>query len=502
MKPTSHLDKLPSAQDACTANGHPAGPQPDDVRDRHASSRWLLGVVSIMAAAFIWACWSFVHASSTPSPKPMPAVIGSLALVLLALAAMVATVFWARQMLLQNTRLAEINVRLAKERDLMRTIIDNLPDCIYAKNQQGRFVLNNLAHAKDLGAASPEALRGKSDFDFFPPDLAKQFHADEQKIVTTGESVINQEQYKSSPRDPSGKKTWSFSSKVIWRDQRGDILGTVGITRNIHEFKLTQEALRQSEEKLRQSAAQLEHSNRELQDFAYVASHDLQEPLRKIVVFGGRLVEKCGGLLAAEPRDYLERMQKAAARMQTLINDLLAFSRVTIKARPFAPVNLAEVAHAVVDDLEARIEQVGGRVEIGELMVIDSEELQLRQLLQNLVGNALKFSKPGEPPVVKVAARKFADPAGRELCELTVSDNGIGFEEKYLDRIFNVFQRLHTRTEYEGNGMGLAIVKKIALYHGGDITAKSRPGSGTTFIVTLPATQPKDHQTEKGNYEN
>jgi PAS domain S-box-containing protein len=363
-------------------------------------------------------------------------------------------------------------------------------------------VLNNLAHWKDLGASSSEALKGKSDFDFFPPELAGQFHADEQKIVTTGESVINQLQYKSRPGDPSGNKTWSFSSKVIWRDQHGDILGTVGITRDIPEFKLTQEALRQSEEKLRQSTAQLELSNRELQDFAYVASHDLQEPLRKIVVFGGRLKEKCGESLAAEPRDYLDRMQKAAARMQTLINDLLAFSRVTIKARPFAPVNLAEVALAVVEDLEARIEQVGGRVEIGELMVIDSEELQLRQLLQNLVGNALKFRKPEEPPVVKVAARRFTDAAGRELCELTVSDNGIGFEEKYLDRIFNVFQRLHTRSEYEGNGMGLAIVKKIALYHGGDITAKSQPGTGTTFIVTLPATQPKDQSSEKGNYES
>ena len=136
-----------------------------------------------------------------------------------------------------------------------------------------------------------------------------------------------------------------FASKgVIWRDRsEGEILGTVGITRDIHEFKMAQEALRQSEEKLRQFTAQLERSNRELQDFAYVASHDLQEPLRKIVVFGERLKEKSGETLAAESRDYLDRMQKAAARMQTLINDLLTFSRVTTKAHPFTPVNLAEV---------------------------------------------------------------------------------------------------------------------------------------------------------------
>jgi light-regulated signal transduction histidine kinase (bacteriophytochrome) len=338
-------------------------------------------------------------------------------------------------------------------------------------------------------------MKGKSDGDFFPRELAEQFRADEQKIVATGEPVVNQEQYKSRPGDRSGKKRWSVSSKVLWRDADGNILGTVGITRDIHEIKLAQEALRQSEEKLREFTTQLEYSNRELQDFAYVASHDLQEPLRKIVVFGERLKEKSGESLAAESRDYLERMQKAAARMQTLINDLLAFSRVTTKAHPFAPVDLAEIAHEVVNDLEARMEQVKGRVEIGGLPVIDAEKLQMRQLLQNLIGNALKFRKPEEPPVVKVAARKFSDEAGRELCELTVSDNGIGFDEKYLDRIFNVFQRLHTRGEYEGTGMGLAIVKKIAVHHGGDITAKSKPGGGATFILTLPAAHSKNKET-------
>jgi len=119
----------------------------------------------------------------------------------------------------------------------------------------------------------------------------------------------------------------------------------------------------------------------------------------------------------------------------------------------------------------------------------------MRQLLQNLIGNALKFRKPEESPLVKVAAQKMSNDTGREIWELTVSDNGIGFDEKYLDRIFNVFQRLHTRNEFEGNGMGLAIVKKIALYHGGDITANSKPGIGTTFRVTLPATHPKDNET-------
>jgi signal transduction histidine kinase len=152
----------------------------------------------------------------------------------------------------------------------------------------------------------------------------------------------------------------------------------------------------------------------------------------------------------------------------------------------------------VLEDLEGRIELVKGRVELGALPVIDAESLQMRQLLQNLIGNALKFRRPEEPPVVKVEAQIIPDsltPA-KKLCRLTVSDNCIGFDEKYLDRIFNVFQRLHTRNEYEGTGMGLAIVRKIALYHGGDITAKSKPGQGSTFILTIPVAHPKKAQDD------
>jgi signal transduction histidine kinase len=203
--------------------------------------------------------------------------------------------------------------------------------------------------------------------------------------------------------------------------------------------------------------------------------------------------------LGTDGKDYLERMQKAASRMQVLISDLLSFSRVTTKAQPFSSVDLAKIAHEVVGDLEARIELVKGRVELGQLPAISAEPLQMRQLLQNLIGNALKFRRPEEPPVVTVQSEIISAPRPRsepnaapeKLLRLTVSDNGIGFEEKYLDRIFNVFQRLHTRNEYEGTGMGLAIARKIVLYHGGDVTAKSKPGHGSTFIVTLPVDHPE-----------
>ena len=383
---------------------------------------------------------------------------------------------------------------LARERSLLRTLIDNLPDCIYAKDAAGRKILANPADLKNLRCKTEAEAIGKTDFDLFPQDLAEKFWAADQKVIQ-GEPVINREEY---VLNDEGEKSWLLTSKLPLRDQSGKIVGLVGIGRDITERKQAEDALRESEERLRESATQLERSNHELQDFAYVASHDLQEPLRKIVVFGERLKDKKIEDLGPEARDYLDRMQKAAGRMQTLINDLLTFSRVTTKARPFAPVDLAEVASDVVNDLEGRIEQVKGRVELGPLPVIDAEALQMRQLLQNLIGNALKFRRPEEPPVVKVEAQIVSGPGTlpQQLCKLMVSDNGIGFDEKYLDRIFNVFQRLHTRSEYEGTGMGLAITKKIALHHGGEITANSQPGHGATFIVTLPVSHPKPEHKE------
>jgi PAS domain S-box-containing protein len=258
--------------------------------------------------------------------------------------------------------------------------------------------------------------------------------------------------------------------------------GAVLIFKGIAERKRAEEALSQR-------AAELARSNAELEQFAFVASHDLQEPLRKILAFGDRLKTKCNGAMGPEGLDYLERMQNAAARMRTLIDDLLAFSRVIRDAEPFASVDLAQITREVLGDLEVRISSSGGRVETGDLPRIEADATQMRQLLLNLIGNALKFQPPGAQPVVKVSARTFASVSGERHCELTVQDNGIGFEEQYAEKIFAVFQRLHGRGEYEGTGIGLAVCRRIADRHHGSIIGKSKPGEGATFIVTLPVSQ-------------
>jgi PAS domain S-box-containing protein len=249
---------------------------------------------------------------------------------------------------------------------------------------------------------------------------------------------------------------------------------------------------KQAEDKLRISNEKLQQSNRELQDFAYVASHDLQEPLRKVQTFSDRLATKYAEKLEGDGLEYLERMRGAAERMRKLIQDLLTFSRVSSKAQPFVPVDLEKVSREVLSDLEVKIEETGASVEIRDLPTVDADPLQMRQLIQNLVGNALKFRNPDSAPVVKILAGTSngngSTPNGH-FCTIRVEDNGIGFDEKYLDKIFTVFQRLHGRSEFEGSGIGLAVCRKIAERHHGNITAKSKPGEGSTFIVTLPVGQ-------------
>ncbi|HUC84431.1 MAG TPA: PAS domain-containing protein, partial [Candidatus Acidoferrales bacterium] len=392
-------------------------------------------------------------------------------------------------------RVAERTAEISRERSLLRTIIDISPDAIYIKDRPCHKTMANPAELKFMGCKTEAEAIGKTDFEIYPEELARGYYADDHSVIEGGNAVLNREEKVVSP---NGEVRWVLSSKIPLRDADGKVAGLVGLGRDITERRQAEQLLRESEAKLRDFAGRLERSNRELQDFAYVASHDLQEPLRKIIVFGERLKQKNADKLDADSLNYLERMQQAGTRMQNLINDLLSYSRVTSKAQAFTKVDLAQVARGVIEDLEGRIETVHGRVEVGALPVVEGEPLQMRQLLQNLIGNALKFRRPDAPPHVRVEAEIVAGNGQTEgkICRLTVSDNGIGFEEKHAERIFELFQRLHARHEYEGTGMGLAIVRKIAVRHGGDVVARSKPGEGATFVVTIPMTHEKASQEQ------
>lgn len=269
----------------------------------------------------------------------------------------------------------------------------------------------------------------------------------------------------------------------------------ITVRKRTAELQLANDRLREenrerirTEQSLRLEEARLEALNQELQDFAFTASHDLSEPLRKIKAFGDLIARRIEGFIDEVSKDYLERMQAAAARMQKLLDSLLSYSRVTTEAVPMMPTDLGSVVEEALSNLEVLIEEKGAEVEVSDLTTLEADRIQLIQLFQNLIGNALKYHREGEAPRVRIYSHKAGDEEG--VYETCVEDNGIGFEDKYIDKIFLPFQRLHGRSSvYEGVGMGLAICRKIVKRHGGDITARSKPGEGSTFIVTLPGSR-------------
>lgn len=368
-----------------------------------------------------------------------------------------------------------------------RTLAEDSTNVICVSDPNAVYTYVSPA-CRTLFGYEPEELIGCPAQDFcHPDDLEGLQHAYDATLLS-GALITFAHRF----RRKDGGYGWIESTFRQMRDpMSGDIAEVQASVRDITDRK-------RAEDELRSLAASLEASNRELDHFATVASHDLQEPLRKIQAFGDRLKSRYDDVLDERGQDYLERMESAASRMRALIDNLLALSRVTTKGQPFTPVDLEEVAHAVVSDLELLIGDNGGRVEIAELPTIEADPLQMRQLIQNLIANSLKFSREGVPPVIKLYSEEVpsTDGSGHEAesARVVVEDNGIGFEEKYLDRIFTVFERLHGRSQCAGTGMGLAICKKIANHHGGDITARSAPGEGATFIVTLPLTRPEGEE--------
>jgi PAS domain S-box-containing protein len=410
---------------------------------------------------------------------------------------------------------AEEAARLGAER--FRTLTEALPQMVWTADARGAVTYFNARWAEYTGVPL-EVGRADGWGQVVHPDDEPVMQAGWRLAVVQGADRFGHEFRLRRASD--GAYRWMLSSAIPLRDEHGATVEWVGTLTDIDDQKRHAERLeqlvrertaelvaanaelheeveerRRAEELARATARELERSNSELEKFAYIASHDLQEPLRKIQAFGDRLQGKFRDHLPDGGREYVDRMLGSAGRMRKLIDDLLTLSRVTSKAKPFESVDLGAVVREVLGDLEVRLEQTRGAVEVGPLPRVDADPSQMRQLFQNLLGNALKFHRPGVPPAVRICGELVpADPAGPAplTCRVTVQDNGIGFDAKYRERIFEVFQRLHGRDEYEGTGVGLAICRKIVERHGGTITAQGNPGGGATFVVTLPVRQPRE----------
>lgn len=277
----------------------------------------------------------------------------------------------------------------------------------------------------------------------------------------------------------SEKRLPALLEGIFAEDSRGRAQCRISVM-DISERKKAEEATLFYMKKLQQS-------NRELQDFAFIASHDLQEPLRKIQAFGSMLQRENAEALNDKGRDCLNRILNASKRMSEMIKGLLEYSRAGARARHFDVVDLARVVEDVESDLDFQMQRGGARIDIDRLPHVEADYTQMRQLFQNLISNSLKFHGD-KKPVIKI----YSNPGPDRTHKIFVEDNGIGFEEIYIDRIFNLFHRLHGRSEYDGMGLGLAICRRIAERHHGSITAKSQPGLGATFIVILPEKQPAE----------
>ena len=260
-----------------------------------------------------------------------------------------------------------------------------------------------------------------------------------------------------------------------------------------------EDQLRDYEAKLKGQIRQLESSNEELERFAFVASHDLQEPLRKIQSFANLITDRYGNLFDADSLMFMGKISHSAERMSKLIKDLLNFSRISNHQENFKPVHLSDIIQRILDDQELRIKGLNVQLDVGPMPVIQAIASQMDHLFNNLISNALKFIRPGVQPLLRIQAR-FIDGSeytglipDQRYVEISVEDNGIGFDEKYVDHIFKVFQRLHGKSAFEGTGIGLAICKRVVVYHHGYITAHSQLNKGTTFVVVLPESQSLQH---------
>ncbi len=382
---------------------------------------------------------------------------------------------------------------LMKSEEKFRLLADSMPQFIWTGDEMGNLNYFNKS-VYTFSGLDEEDVNKAGWLQIVHPDDREENINKWMESIKTGKDFLLEHRF----RRYDGEYRWQLSRAMAQKDADGNIQMWVGTSTDIHDQKNFTDKL---EKEVSERTAQLELKNKdlinmniELQSFAYISSHDLQEPLRKIQTFASRLADLDEQNISAKAKTYLNRIEVSAKRMQTLIQDLLAYSRTNSADRVFVKSNLDEIAEEVKSDFSERIEETNAIIDfepLGEATVIP---FQFRQLLHNLIGNSLKFYKKDEAPYIKIEAKRIkgkdieipVDYPEKMYYHLTISDNGIGFDDEYKERIFEVFQRLNTESEFSGTGIGLAIVKKIVENHKGVITAHSEKGKGATFEIYLP----------------
>ncbi len=384
--------------------------------------------------------------------------------------------------------------KIEESEERFRSLADLMPAKISIADAAGNATYFSK-HWLTFSGYTFEELRDFGYQKIMHPDELEEFQKRFEHAAITGIDLAMEMRFKNS----DGDYIWHLNIVSPIKDKNGEFVMWVGVTTEMQHQKEQREDLEQAvaerTEELSAANEELIKMNTELEAFTYVSSHDLQEPLRKIRTIAGRILEKENQNLSDSGKNYLHLMQNAAERMQTLILDLLAFSRLSMADRNFETTDLNIIIEEVRNEFKDTIAEKNAVIEVKEICEVKIIPFQFRQLMHNLISNALKFSNPKIPPHIKISSVNITYsqkneanlPLHKECCHISISDNGIGFEKEFAEKIFDVFQKLHAKDEYAGTGIGLAIVKKIIENHNGIITATSELMKGTTFNIYIPA---------------
>ena len=397
-----------------------------------------------------------------------------------------------KQVQQRTIELIESNKLLKDSEERYHLMVEEVQDyAILYLNREGIVENWNTGAEKIKGYKASEII-GKSFSNFYTEEDRKNNLP--QKLLERAAQTGRARQEGWRVRK-DGSLFWASVVITAVHNEKNDVIGFSKVTHDLTEKKDADDKLKKTASELEQKNIVLEKMNKELQSFAYISSHDLQEPLRKIQTFAGRLLETEHSNLTDNGKDQFKRMQNAAERMQTLIDDLLAYSRTNSAEKKYEKTDLNKIVEQVEAELKEELQQKCATIEAIDLCEVNIIPFQFRQILHNLISNALKFSNPGQPLLIRIKSEiaygidlkndQLSDTA--KYCHISISDNGIGFEQQYSEKIFELFQRLHSRMEYHGTGIGLAIVKKIIENHDGIITATGELNKGATFDIYIPA---------------